>query len=356
MVSFGNRKIGDGEPCFITFEAGPTHDGKACAQRLISHAAQAGADAIKFQIIDPDRLVADRTQLFTYDILVDRETGKTETVSEPLYDIFCRRALSPAEWKEVKAHSDALGLAFFATVGFDSEIQLLEELNCDSIKIASADVNHWPFIRKAARTGMCVQLDTGSATLGEIEAAVDIIQQEGNDNVIIHNCPSGYPARLDSINLNLLRTLKTLFPFPVAFSDHTPGWEMDIAAVALGANLVEKTITEDKTTPRVEHIFSLEPHETQEFIQKIRDLETAMGAARRILHPEEIKKRTALRRSAFLTGDMKKGQVLRDAVIDFRRPGYGLAPNEYEQLQDAIFRNDLPGGSMLKRSDLESAE
>jgi sialic acid synthase SpsE len=243
MVVFGNRRVGDGEPCFITFEAGPTHNGVESAKHLVSLAAKAGADAIKFQIIDPDRLVADKKQLFSYEILTDRGTGETLTISEPLYDILCRRTLDPEEWKDLKAHSDSMGLAFFATVGFEDEIELLEELECDSIKIASADVNHWPLIQRAARTGMCIQLDTGNATMGEIEEAVGIIVSEGNKNIIIHNCPSGYPARLESINLNLILTLKQIFPYPVGFSDHTPGWEMDVAAVAVGANLLEKTIT-----------------------------------------------------------------------------------------------------------------
>ena len=178
MVSFGDRILGDGHPCFITFEAGATHDGVDSAMALIRLAAEAGADAIKFQIFDPDKLVADKTLPFTYEILGDRKTGETVTITEPLYDILCRRCLTPDQWKMIKRFSDSLGLAFFATVGFEEDIVLLTELNCDSIKIASADVDHWPLIRMAARTGMCLQLDTGNASLGEVEQAVDICNQE----------------------------------------------------------------------------------------------------------------------------------------------------------------------------------
>ena len=204
MVNFGKRKVGDGQPCFITFEAGPTHDGLESAKRLVSLAAEAGADAIKFQILDPDRLVADKKQLFTYDVLIDRDTGKTETVSESLCDILCRRALDKREWIELKTHSDGLGLAFFATIGFDDEMELLEELGCDSVKNGSADVNHWPLIRKAAKTGMCIQLDIGNANIGEIEEAADIIRSEGNENIIIHNCTSGYLGINSKIKGDLL--------------------------------------------------------------------------------------------------------------------------------------------------------
>jgi len=354
MVKFGKRVVGDGEPCFITYEAGPTHDGLTTAKELVKLAAGAGADAVKFQILDPDRLVADRKMLFSYEILVDRTTGKTETVAEPLYDILCRRTLTASEWKELKKYSDSLQLAFFATVGFEDEIQLLEELGCDSIKIASGDVNHFPLLRRSARTGMCIQLDTGSSTLGEIEAAVDVIRSEGNENIIIHQCPSGYPARINSINLKIIKTLKQLFPYPVAFSDHSPGWEMDVAAVALGANLLEKTITKDRTTPSVEHIFSLEPHEMKKFIDVVRQIEAALGESRRILQPQELEKRLIARRSLYVKKGVSKGSLLGDADVEFRRPGNGISPDQYESLKNYIFRSELPAGCMVKLEHLES--
>src|ERR1700761_7572463 len=114
-VKFGDRTGGDGEPVFIVFEAGPTPDGLESANKLVTHAARAGAHAVKFQLVDPDRLMADRKQLFSYDVLVDRATGATETISESLYEIICRRVLTRDEWREVKKHSDGLGLAFFST-------------------------------------------------------------------------------------------------------------------------------------------------------------------------------------------------------------------------------------------------
>lgn len=355
-VKLGKRTIGDGYPCFITFEAGATHDGIDYAKRLVSLAAQAGGDAVKFQILDPDRLVADKKQLFTYDVLVDRESGKTETVSEPLYDILRRRHLSHAQWRELKKHADAEGVAFFATIGFEEEIELVESMKCDSIKIASADVTHLPLIKRAAKSGISIQLDTGNSTLGEIEQAVDVIRAQGNENIIIHQCPSGYPAHLESINLNIIKTLKSMFPYPVAYSDHTPGWEMDIAAIAIGANMVEKTITLDRTTRSVEHIMSLEPSEMDTFVKSIRDLEIAMGSSRRILAPAEKEKSLRIRRSIYTTQPVKRGQTLRDIKVEFRRPGHGIPPNRYEELLDYEFTADLPAGHQLAFSDLVKAE
>jgi len=353
MVKFGERLVGDGQPCFVTYEAGPTHNGIASARRLASLAADAGADAIKFQILDPDRLVADRAVMFEYEVLVDRETGRTEKVSEPLYDLLSRRALSRKEWSDLKKHCDELGLAFFGTVGFEDEVMFLKEIGCDSIKIASADINHFPLIRKAAQTGMCIQLDTGSASLGEVEAAVDVIRPMGNENIIIHQCPSGYPAHLESINLRMIPTLKRMFAYPVAYSDHTPGWEMDIAAVALGANLVEKTITEDRATRSIEHIFSLEPPDMRDFVGKIRNIEKALGDARRILHDEERKKRQKVRRSVYLVEPVTANMTLREARVEFRRPGFGIGPDVYESLLDLHFRQTLPAGHILRLGDLD---
>ena len=352
MVKIGKKNIGDGFPCYITFEIGPTHEGVDSAKRLIKHASDAGADAVKFQIFDPDRLVADKKQMFSYGILKNKETGEIETIEEPLYDIFVRRSLSKKEWLEIKSYCDELNIVFFSTVGFDEDIIFLEELGCDSIKIASADVNHFPLLKRAAKTNMCIQLDTGMATLGEIEQAVNIIRAEGNENIIIHQCPSGYPARLESVNLKILQTLKKMFPYPIAFSDHTPGHEMDIAAVALGANMVEKTITEDRMTRSVEHIMSIEPKEMKNFVRTIRDVEIGLGTGRRDMSDEELEKRNLNRRSMFLLKSAKKGQRLSNCETEFRRPGFGIRPDQFELVKNGIILKDLEAGHMLNFSDI----
>jgi sialic acid synthase SpsE len=200
---------------------------------------------------------------------------------------------------------------------------------------------------------MCLQLDTGNATIGEIEAAVDIIRAEGNDNIIIHHCPSGYPAHLESINLNVIPTLKRMFPYPIAYSDHTPGWDMDLAAVAMGANLIEKTVTEDRMTRSVEHVMSIEPQDMTRFIAAIRDLETAMGSPRRVMSSTEVEKRNANRRSTFLRCDLPAGSVLSMEHFDFRRPGHGISPADAERLIGAKLRAGKPAGHRLEWPDIE---
>jgi sialic acid synthase SpsE len=351
-VTIGGRAIGDGEPCFVTFEAGATHAGVESAKRLVEAARAAGADAVKFQILDPDRLVADRAQPFAYEVLADRATGRREAVSEPLYDILKRRALSWDQWRAVKAHADALGLAFLATVGFEDEIELVAGMGSASIKIASADIDHVPLIRRAARTRLVIQIDTGNATLGEIEAAVDAILAEGNERIVIHHCPTGYPARADAINLAVIGTLRRMFPFPIAYSDHSPSHAMDVAALALGANLVEKTITEDRATRGVEHVMSLEPDEAKAFVATLREVEAALGQPRRTFTSEDDRKRRAVRRSAYLARAGRAGDRLGDLAIDYRRPGFGLSPATIAKSPGARLARDLPAGHRLQPDDL----
>lgn len=355
MIKFGERIVGDGHPIFVTFEAGPTHDSVESAKELIDHAAAAGADAIKFQILDPDRLVADRKQLFQYKVLVDKETGETEEVSEPLYDIMCRRALSENQWRDVKSHADSKGVAFFATIGFPEEVDMMARFGCDSIKIASADITHFPLIRACARTGMCLQIDTGNATLGEVERAIDVIRKEGNQNIIIHHCPTNYPAPKDGINLNIIKTLKTMFDYPVAFSDHSPGHDMDIAAIAFGANLVEKTITMDRTTRSVEHIMSLEPPEMRAFVQLMRDLPIIFGAKRRLVTPEEREKNLFMRRSIFALRAIEAGETITEDMLDYRRPGRGISPADLELVVGATCTNSVAAGTALTWKDVDAS-
>ena len=343
------------EKTYITFEIGPTHHGIESAKRLIKYSANAGANAVKFQTFDLDKLISDKKQLFSYEILVNKLTGEKKKVEEPLYNILKGRCFTPAEWNEIKTFCDSCGVEFISTVGFEEDIKLLEEIGCDSIKIASADVNHFPLLRCAAQTGMVIQLDTGMSTIDEIKKAIAVIESEGNNKIIIHHCPSGYPAYIDSINLNIIPILKKELGYPIAFSDHSPGWDMDIAAVSLGVNLIEKTITEDREFPDVEHMMSIEPSEMNEFVKVIRNLEKALGSGIREMSLDEKNKRDAVRRSVFTSEDIKKGTALSDVKVEFKRPGNYIQPDEYEKLigERKILVNNIQKGSPIKMTDLE---
>lgn len=349
MSTIGGRCLGDGSPTYITFEAGPTHDGLITAKKLAKAAKEAGADAIKYQVMDVDRLMADRTVPLRYKILSGEE------VTEPLYDCLKRREMVWEDWRILKAYCDEIGIDFFATPLFPDEVGfLVYQLNVPSLKLPSPDINNHELARHMAQTGVNIQVDTGNADLWEIERTIKIIEDEGNTNIIIHLCPTGYPARIESINLNMIKTLKLMFPeYAVAYSDHWPGWEMDIAAVALGANLVEKTLTLDRATRSCEHMFSIEPEEAKLFVQAIRDLEKALGSTRRVISPEQRDAREGARRSPYLVKDIKKGEVITEAHVDFRRPGYGIQAEEWCYVYGRKVFRDMKAGAMLQWNDLE---
>lgn len=349
MVKIDNKAIGDGEPVYIVFEIGPTHNGFESAKNLITHAANAGADAVKFQVLDAERLVRDPAMPVEYGYLVNRETGETARHTESLREVLKRRALTRDEWLRLKRHADSLNIAFFATASFTEELDFLQEIGCTSIKLASLDINHFPLMKEVAERGFCVQLDTGNATIGEIERAVDYLIENGSSDFIIHHCPSGYPARLTSINLKTITTLKQMFSCPIAFSDHTPGWSMDIAATTLGVNLIEKTITEDRTCMSPEHVMSLEPNELKHFVSEIRELEIALGSTRRVLTAEESNQRSKRRRSAFLAKAAPKGTAFGDLQIEYGRPGLGLQPHEIDFFADAELAIDLQEETLLMK-------
>ncbi len=318
---------------YIVLEAGPTHFGLESAKKLVKIAKDSGANAIKFQYVNADRLMADKSIPFSYEYLEKTEDGKEKfiSVTEPLYEILKRRALGDEEWIELKRYCDELRITFFSTALFNDEVDFIVDiLKCTSIKIASADINNLEFIKYCAKKGVNIQLDTGSADLWEIEKAIIAIEDTGAKNIIIHHCPTGYPAHIESINLNIITTLKNLFPnYSIAFSDHSPGWDMDIAAVTLGVDMIEKTITLDRTIKSCEHSFSLEEKDAKKFIKSIRDVETALGSVRRTIPSEIREKRKNSRRSPYALQSFKAGHTISDADFEFKRPGFGITSEEF---------------------------
>ncbi len=352
-VSFGAGEVGEDLPVCIVFEAGPTHHSLETALALADVAADAGADAVKFQILDAKRLVPSPDTMFSYDVLLDKATGATERVTESLQAILLRRELRTEEWRAVAEHCKKRGVTFFSTASTLEELQFLHELKVGCVKIASGDINYHHFLRQAAQFPWVVQIDTGSATLGEVERAVDVLEAAGCSNIIINHCPSGYPARLDGINLRVLTTLRQMFPYPVAFSDHTPGATMDIAAVALGAHMIEKTVTLDRTIRSPEHIMSLEPDDAAGFVRTIRDVEHALGNPRRIITAEERGKPPVARRSVVAKYALPPGKTLEQADLEYARPGDGIPAHLDGLVLGKKTRGPLVAGEKFRPEDVE---
>jgi len=350
-VCIEEREIGSHQPVYIVFEAGPTHDGLQTAKKLVDMAANAGADAIKFQILDADRMVSGNDVMFSYNRLVRKETGEIEEVTEPLLEILKRRQMESGEWIELIDHCRKRQITFFSTATNADELEFLASIGIGTVKICSGDINYEALIRQAAQYKWSVQLDTGSASIGEVETAVDVLEQAGCSQIILNHCPSGYPARLESINLRVIPTLLKMFPYPVAFSDHTTGLDMDIAAVALGASMIEKTITLDRTVRSPEHIMSLEPDEAESFVNTIRRIETALGATRRIVTLEERNQKNIIRRSLFAACDIKRGEILEQEMLAYSRPGDGIPADMDKHCIGLRINKDIPVNTKLSFED-----
>jgi N,N'-diacetyllegionaminate synthase len=353
IIKLGKKEIGDENPTFITFEAGATHNGFESAKKMLISAAKSGADAIKFQKVDPQRTCPDKTLMFEYEVLVDKVSGKVEKIKEPLQDILYRRYLSEDDFTELTKLSREFGIEIYATAQFVEDINFFKNLNFKTVKIGSTNLTNLKLIKAVAKAEMVLQVDTGMSQFSDIEKTIDFFISEGGREYIIHNCPSGYPAKIESINLNILPTLKKLFSMPVAFSDHSPGYEMDIAAVSKGANLIEKTITEDRSQRSVEHIMSLELNELDKFVSIIREVERAFGNPRRVLHKEEIIKKSKVKRCIQLNKDLPKGSYLSDEDIEMIIDSNGISYSMFNDLKKFSLIRDTKKLKILEYKDFK---
>ena len=339
------RQIGQGQRVYLAFECGPNHTGFASALQMVRIAAEAGADAAKFQIFDSDRLVGDESLLVRWNAGTD---------ADYMRELLRQRELSPLDWRQVGQACHDLGLDFIATVDYPETLRIALDAGADCLKACSGDLDHLPWLAEMARADVPLMIDTGHGTLGEVERAVDVIQPV-NGRLVIHHVPGGYPARLASVCLRVIPSLLALFgdSTPIAFSDHSPGWDMDLAAVALGVSMVEKTLTLDPRAFGPEHSMSVAPEQAATFVAAIRDLEIALGGPRKRLTDAERKAKVGARRSAFLRAACAEGDILTDAKIEWRRPGDGITPGMWDLLgrRVAAFRN-LPAGHKLALGDL----
>lgn len=339
-IKIGNKNCGAGRPVFIAMEIGATLTEFDSALHLLDAASAAGVDALKVQILNPDKLVGDPA------IRVAWTNNDGRLRSATMLEILNRRVLAPEEWATLATATHAKHLAFIATVDFPDTLELACRIEADALKACSGDINNLAWLAEMAKRGLPMMIDTGHATIGEIERAVDTIVAAGNEQIVIHIQGSGYPTRLEAINLQVITTLKQLFPeCVIAFSDHSVGHDMDVAAVALGAAMVEKTLTLDRTQDGPEHVMSVEPQEAAIFVQSIRALEIALGCPRRILTDAERSAKQNARRSLYAGPH---------GTFEWRRPGSGIEPPDLERipLQTLKSTHQLPAGHRIMWEDL----
>lgn len=318
-VRIGNRLIGEGEQCFIIAEAGVNHNGEIkLAKKLIEVAKNAGADAIKFQTFKAENLVIKKAEKAEYQ--------KDTTEEGTQYEMIKSLELSEKEFRELANYAEKRDIMFLSSP-FDKEsVDLLDRLDVPAFKIGSGEITNFPLLKYIAKRRKPIILSTGMATLGEVEEALNIIRSEGVDDVILLHCVSNYPAKIEDVNLRAMETLKQAFKLPIGFSDHTLGITAPIAAVALGACVIEKHFTLDRNLPGPDHKASLEPDELKEMVKAIRDTEKALGDGIKKPTKEEEEIKKIARKSIIAKVEIPKGTIITEEMLDVKRPGTGIKP------------------------------
>lgn len=341
------RRIGPHTGCFVIGEAGVNHNGNLeLAHRLIEVAAEARADAIKFQTFDPDLLASAEAPKAEYQA---RATGASESQREMLR----RLVLSKDAHRELKRHAEQRGLIFLSTPFDEESADFLEELGVAAFKVASGEITNHPFIAHLAGKGMPVLLSTGMSNLEEVASAVAVVESTGAPAYALLHCTSSYPAPPQSANLRALLTLRQRFGVEVGYSDHTTGASVPLAAIALGATLLEKHVTLDRTMNGPDHATSMEPTSFAELVREIRAVEVALGDGVKAPQPCEQDARRVARRSLFAARELHAGNVLAMGDLIAQRPGTGISPARLPQLVGRRLKRDVVAGAMLAESDLE---
>jgi len=335
------RRIGPGEPCFLVAEAGVNHNGDlALANQLIEAAAAAGADAVKFQTFRGERLVSPAARKAAY------QTAATGAQGSQL-DMLRRLELPPEAFGDLKRRCDALGMVFLSTPFDEASADLLEALGIAAFKIPSGEVTNLSLLDHVGRKGRPVILSTGMSTLEEVRAAVDTLRAAGAQGVVVLHCVSSYPADPADANLRAMATLAAAFHAPVGYSDHTPGIEVALAAAALGACVIEKHVTLDRTLPGPDHRASLEPAGFAALVRGVRLVESALGDGRKRPMPSEADTAAAARRSLVAARDVPAGARLTDEALAVLRPGTGLSPALRARVVGRVAKVHIPAGTPL---------
>lgn len=312
----------------IIAEAGVNHNGDLeLARQLVDVAAQAGADLVKFQTFNADRLVTRTARKADY----QAHAMKTD---ESQHEMLRRLELSAEVHQELIAHCTLRNIGFFST-GFDIEsLNLLLSLGQNHFKIPSGELTNLPYLRYIGQLGKEVILSTGMATMGEIEAAIDVIEQAGTPraSISVLHCATEYPTPMAEVNLRAMLTIRDAFGVAAGYSDHTSGIEVAIAAVALGATVIEKHFTLDRNLPGPDHKASLEPGELKAMVAAIRNIEQALGDGIKRPSASEAKNKPIARKSIVAAHAIRAGEAFSESNLAIKRPGTGLSPMRWDEV------------------------
>ncbi len=307
----------------IIAEAGVNHNGNIdLAKEMIIKAKEAGADYIKFQTFIPKQLVSASAQKAGYQ---KETTGSDESQLEML----AKLALTFEDFKKLQEECKKVGIGFVSTP-FDLEsIDFLTTLNMPFWKIPSGEITNEPYLRAIGKTHMPVIMSTGMSTVEEIREALQVLREEGCEDIRLLHCNTQYPTPMEDVNLAAMDTLRKEFQVPVGFSDHTMGIYVPIGAVARGAEVIEKHFTLDHSMEGPDHKASLEPDELKEMIACIRQVERAIGSGRKEPSPSEKTNMVAVRKSIVAAKEIKKGEIFTEDNLTTKRPGDGMSPMKW---------------------------
>lgn len=313
----------------IIAEAGVNHNGDMkLAHRLIEEAKKAGADYVKFQTArSPESVTSKFAQMAEYQ---KKNVKKDESQLEMIRNL----TLPLSAFSILKDYCDEVGIRFMSTP-FDREsVDALMKVGMDYIKVPSGEITNLPYLRKVAHQGLPVIMSTGMCELDEVKAALDILYTNGltPDKVSLLHCNTEYPTPFEDVNLKAMLTLKEEFGVKVGYSDHTKGIEVPIAAVAMGAEIIEKHFTLDRTLPGPDHVASLEPNELKAMVDAIRNTENAIGDGNKTVSASERKNIAIARRSIVAACDIKKGDLLSEDNLTIKRPGNGVSPMLWDEV------------------------
>lgn len=335
----------------IIAEAGVNHNGDIeLAKELIYVAANSGADYIKFQTFITELNISKTAKKADYQAVNTGDEGESQ------YEMVKKLELTFDDFSELQKVCRANQIGFLSTAFDHKSIAFIDSLNVDYLKIPSGEITNKPFLTALAKTKKPLIISTGMATLDEIEAAVSVLKNEGvsNDSMIVLHCNTEYPTPMKDVNLKAMLEIRDKLEVAVGYSDHTLGIEIPIAAVAMGATVIEKHFTLDRTMEGPDHAASLEPNELKQMVQSIRNVEAAIsGSGHKEPSPSEMKNIQVARKSIHMALDVPKGSILKEEDFLVLRPGTGISPMRIDELIGRKTARDLVSGELLKEDDLE---
>lgn len=327
---------------FVIAEAGVNHNGNLeIAKKMIDAAAKAGADAVKFQTFKADSLVRKDASKAEY----QKENAADKQESQ--YEMLKKLELTKQMHQELMQACADKGILFLSTPFDPDSIQMLTDCGITIMKVPSGEITNYPYLKGIARTGKPVILSTGMCELEEVKAAVQVLKENGSGQITLLHCNTEYPTPMQDVNLRAMQTLREETGLPVGYSDHTQGIEVPIAAAAMGAVVIEKHFTLDRSMEGPDHKASLEPDELRAMVQAVRNIESALGDGIKRPSPSEKKNRDVVRKSIVANRDIRKGEVFTEDNLTAKRPGNGISPMHWNDVIGMAADRDYEQDEMI---------